>query len=370
MRLLYWTEKYWPVVGGIENYAKQFVSEIQNHGHEISVITVREEEHAEEEIVDGAMVYRLPIYKALRGRDVEEFTALRQRVAALKREIAPDLVHANLYGPSIVMHLDTGKVSSAPMIVALHTDLNRTGRFGGIFQRALVQATWVTAVSAATLSDARSMFPQIRDKSSVVHNGIAVDAIDSPPLPEGAPRLLCIGRLVDFKGFDVALDALALARRSVPAAHLTFAGDGPERDALERQAKRLGLEDAVTFTGLVSHEDVFGLIGESTAVLMPSRFREPFGMVAIEAAAMGRPIIASRVGGLPEVVIDGETGFLVEKDDPTALAQRLTELLADRKRLLRLGERARAATLQRFGIAANAAAYDALYRKLRSEDPS
>jgi glycogen(starch) synthase len=176
--------------------------------------------------------------------------------------------------------------------------------------------------------------------------------------------VLCIGRLVSFKGFDVALDAFALARPSISAAHLTIAGDGPERDSLQRRAGQLGLGNSVTFAGWVGRDAIYDLIGQSTVILMPSRFREPFGMVAVEAALIGRPIIASRVGGLPEVVIDGETGVLVEKDDPPELARRLVELLSDPARASRLGERARAATLQRFGIAANAAAYDALYRKL------
>lgn len=364
MRLLYWTEMFWPILGGIETYSKQFISEIQKHGHEVTVITVRRLEHPEEEIVDGALVHRLPIYEALSGRDVKEFVGLRERIADIKRQTAPDLVHANLFGPSIVMHLETGKAAPAPTLVALHTDLTRTGGFGNTFQRAIDQAAWVTAVSASTLKDIRAMFPQIRDKSSVIYNGIATDGIEPTPLPEGAPRLLCIGRLVVFKGFDVALDAFALARPSIPAAHLTIAGDGPERDALERRARRLGLGDSVTFAGWVGRDAIYDLIGQSTVVVMPSRFREPFGMVAVEAALMGRPIIASRVGGLPEVVIDGETGVLVEKDDPPELARRLVELFSDPAGLARLGERARAATLQRFSIAANAAAYNALYRRL------
>lgn len=364
MRLLYWTEMFWPIPGGIEIYAKQFIPQIQKLGHDVSVITVRRLEHPEQEVVDGAMVYRLPIYEALSERDVAAFVALRNRIAVIKRRIAADLVHVNLSGPSVVMHLETRKAAPAPTVVAMHSDLTRMGGFGNTVQRALDQAAWVTAVSSATLNDLRAMFPQILDKSSVIYNGIAADGIEPVPLPTGPPRLLCIGRLVTFKGFDVALDAFALARQRVPGAHLTIAGDGPERGALERQARRLGLGDAVTFAGWLGRDALYDLIGRSIVVVMPSRFREPFGMVAVEAALGGRPVIGSRVGGLPEVVIDGETGILVERDDPGELARRLVELLSDPARLARLGERARAATLKRFTIEANAAAYDALYRRV------
>jgi glycogen(starch) synthase len=361
---------FWPLIGGIEIYAKQFIPEIQKYGHDVTIITVRRQEHPEQEVIDGATVYRLPVYEALLGRDVEAYVELLKRVAAIKRQTAPDLVHANLFGPSIVMHLETGKAAPVPTLVALHSDLKRIGKLGNTLQRALDQAAWVTAVSAATLRDSRTMFPQIRDKSSVVYNGIAADGIEPRPLPKGPPRVLCIGRLVSFKGFDVALDAFALARPSISSAHLTIAGDGPERDALQRRARHLGLGDSVTFTGWVGRDDLYDLIGRSSVVLMPSRFREPFGMVAVEAALVGRPIIASRVGGLPEVVIDGETGILVDRDDPPELARRLVEIVSDPALASRIGERARAVTLQRFSIAANAAAYDVLYRKLLAKNAS
>lgn len=364
MRLLYWTERFWPVIGGLETYAKQFIPAIRERGYEVAIITVRLHDHPEEEIVDGATVYRLPFDEVLRGRNPEAFVALRRRVEAIRRDFDPDLVHANLYGPSIVMHVETNKRAPVPTVVAMHCDLSETNGFGSVVQRLLDQAAWVTAVSAAALGDLKKMFPQIRDKSSFIYNGLATDGLEPTSLPTDAPHVLCFGRVVDVKGFDVAIEAFAEVRRSFPGARLTIAGDGPERPALEQQAQDLGLGDAITFPGVVHPERIYDLIGQSSVILVPSRWREPFGLVAVEAALMARPVIATRVGGLQEVVIDGETGFLVDKDDPAALARRLADVLAQPELAARLGARGRANALRRFSMETNAAAYDALYRQV------
>jgi glycogen(starch) synthase len=170
--------------------------------------------------------------------------------------------------------------------------------------------------------------------------------------------------LIREKGFDVALDAFAQVRDSFPNAKLTIAGVGLERPALERQAEALGLGQSVAFAGWVEPDAVYDLISQSTVMLVPSRWREPFGIVAIEAALMARPVIAARTGGLAEVVIDAKTGFLVDKEDPEALANRLREILSRPELAARLGRNARADMLNRFSLDANVTAYDALYRRV------
>ena len=368
MRLLYWTEMFWPTIGGIETYAKQFIHAVQKRGYEVRVITLHQYDYPEEETLEGgATVYRLPFWEVLRGRDPEAFFELRRRIEAIRCDFAPDLVHANLSGPSIAIHVETNKRAPLPTVVAIHSDLSDTSGFGSIVHRLLDQAAWVTAVSESTLTDLRKMFPQIGEKSSFIYNGLVTDNVRPTPIPTDPPNVLCIGRMVDVKGFDVALEAFARVHRTVPVARLTIAGDGPERSALEWQSQKLGLRDVVTFTGWVPPEGVYDLIGQASVMLVPSRWREPFGLVAVEAALMARPVIASRVGGLKEVVMHGETGFLVEKDDPDALAGYLCDMLAQPELMMRLGARARTAALDRFSIESNVVCYDALYRKVLNE---
>jgi D-inositol-3-phosphate glycosyltransferase len=117
-------------------------------------------------------------------------------------------------------------------------------------------------------------------------------------------------------------------------------GARDERPALEAQAVQLGLGTRIVFVGTLSHDAVYPFLAEADLVVMPSRI-ESFGLVALEAAQMARPIVASAVDGLPEVIDDGQTGLLVPPDDPAALAQAIAALLDDPQRARALGAAAR-----------------------------
>ena len=143
-----------------------------------------------------------------------------------------------------------------------------------------------------------------------------------------------------------------------------MAGDGPERAALETLVQELGVEDSVTFLGWVEPEATPRLLDEVSVVLLPARWREPFCLVALEAAHRARPVVAARVGALPEVVVDGVTGLLTEPEEPVALARAVTTLLADPERAERLGQAARERAPRLFGWTRLLDEYEALYRRL------
>ena len=119
--------------------------------------------------------------------------------------------------------------------------------------------------------------------------------LEPTPPPFDAPRVLYAGRLVREKGVDVAIDAFAAITTRFPKAHLVIAGDGVTRQDLEQQVVDLCLQDRVEFVGWVDPEKMPALINSSTIVVMPSRWEEPFGLVALQAAQMARPIVATRV---------------------------------------------------------------------------
>jgi glycogen(starch) synthase len=129
---------------------------------------------------------------------------------------------------------------------------------------------------------------------------------------------MCLGRLVPIKGFDIAIHAFSQVLDSYPEARLTLVGDGPSRPDLEAQVSTLGIESAVEFLGWVAPADVYHHLNVSTVVLSPSRVGESFCIAALQAAQLARPVIASMLGGLPEVVIDGRTGLLVDPGDVQA----------------------------------------------------
>jgi glycosyltransferase involved in cell wall biosynthesis len=143
-----------------------------------------------------------------------------------------------------------------------------------------------------------------------------------------------LAALVRRKGIDVLLQALAVLGEQGIRPHLLIAGDGPERPSLEAQAQTTGLSGQVRFLG--RRTDAADLLAACDVFVLPSR-REGLGVAALEAMAAGRPVVASAVGGLREVVVDGRTGLLVRPDDAVALAEAIAHLLRDEQLRWRLG---------------------------------
>ncbi len=177
--------------------------------------------------------------------------------------------------------------------------------------------------------------------------------------PDDACVLIVVGALAVRKGHDVLLDALA--RLGDPTLVVWCAGAGAARAALEAQRATLGLDAQVRFLGRV--DDVAGLLAGADVMVMPSR-QEGLGVAALEAMAAGLPVIASRVGGLPEAVVDGDTGLLVPADDAAALAAAIARLAGNRDLRRRLGAAGAARVRTRFTMGAMAAATLAVYRRV------
>jgi glycosyltransferase involved in cell wall biosynthesis len=183
------------------------------------------------------------------------------------------------------------------------------------------------------------------DESSfeIVHYGIDGGA-DPPPLP-GKPRIACVGRLVEIKGHETLLRAIALARDAVPGLELEVAGDGPLHAQIRSLVASLDLDDAVRLLGRVAPPQA---VYERAAIVAVPSLGEGFGMVALEAMERGRAVVASDVGGLPEIVVAGETGLLVPPGDADALAAALVALSSDTDRVAAFGAAGRARALAEF----------------------
>ncbi len=196
---------------------------------------------------------------------------------------------------------------------------------GSIGRAVTARAAYVAAISRPLLDEARDVLDLDASRSGVVHMPIVVDASAVRPMPEGPPwRLIAVGRASPEKGFDVLLDAMALARDRGAAIRLEVISGGPERAALEARRARHRLEDLVSFVDPLPRADLHARIAAAHAIVVPSR-REGLGLVAVEALALDRPVIASRAGGLEEVVTSG-TGVLVAPGDVDALARALCSM--------------------------------------------
>jgi glycogen(starch) synthase len=166
------------------------------------------------------------------------------------------------------------------------------------------------------------------------------------------PVLLCLGRLAAEKGFDVALRALSQLDGRWRDVRMIITGDGEERSRLEALSRELGQAKRVHFTGGIANQDVAATLNKATLVLVPSRWQEPFPIICLEAGLMARPVVASRVGGIPELVEHGETGLLVEPEKPEAVACGIEALLDNHDRMRAMGARAKRRVMERFAFEA------------------
>ncbi len=173
----------------------------------------------------------------------------------------------------------------------------------------------------------------VRSPITVIPNGINLDVLTAPqpdPYPKrpGVKRVLTVSRLGKEKSVDKLLERFKLIHAALPETHLTLVGDGPERAHLEGYAASLGLRDAVTFTGYVNAAEI-GRYYQHADVFVFASVSETQGLVALEAAACGCPVVARAEMGIIACVRDGETGFLVSSQDSGLFAARTVELLRD-----------------------------------------
>ena len=180
------------------------------------------------------------------------------------------------------------------------------------------------------------------DRISVVHNGLDAAIIDAPATPEGkeAGLIVYLGRLKKYKNVDHLIQAMAIVRDEVPGARLVVAGTGDRRPALEALTRSLDLEEAVEFAGYVSEPEKISLLTRAEVAACPSS-KEGWGISVIEANARGTPVVATRVAGLRDAVVDGETGLLTPLGDRKAMARALIGLLREPDERERLARNAR-----------------------------
>ena len=369
MRVLLWSEIFWPNIGGIEIISASLATALRDRGHEVLIVSTRT--NPEWPTVDeyqGIPVRRFDFRDVLESGRVDDFVAARREVIAVKKSFQPDVIHMNAYGPSSPFHLGTTSAWQAPSVLTLQADIpfdEETGpatTTGQLFRR----VDWVTCVSDGVLAQFRERVPEMSERSSTIYNAVEQPRIAPTPLPVDEPRLLCLGRVVPQKGFDVALRAWSLIRDRFPRARMMIAGDGESRQQLEQLTDDLGIRSSVDFVGWIPPGGVPEVINSSTMVVMPSR-REGLPLVAMESAMMARPVVGTRVIGLAEAVVDGKTGLLVDPDDANALANAIAHLLEHPKTATEFGAAARRRARDDFDWQRSVDKYCELYEQIVQE---
>lgn len=364
MKILFWTDGFWPRIGGIETQAFHFVEELQKRGHQCLVLAQKDSSNTQEdEVYKGIQIKRFFFNKTLVQCDINALRSIRNYLEWALKEFKVDIVHLNLnpgWGSFIFVMFKT--LFSLPIVLTCHSPFVYDKGNIHTIKPFYAAASHICCVSKWVLAEMEKLLPEMSSKLRLIYNGLSMPEILPTPLSFTSPTLLLLGRLAPEKGFGVALKALALLKKEKIAVNLLLAGEGTERASLEQSVAELNLTDSVQFVGPIRREAIPSLMNQATVVVVPSDF-ESFGLVALEAMQMERPVIASNVGGLLEVVSNGATGLLVPPQDPVALAQAIRTLFKNPARTRQMGVEGRKKAIRQFTLDQHVTQYENLYRE-------
>ena len=351
MRICIYTESALPMLGGQELVVDALARQFLQKGHEPLVLAPPPRSPLTAD--DARLPY--PVVRHPRFVSTRRLVEWYQwSLSRLHRRFPFDVLHCHSVFPTGYLGVLTRARLGVPVVITSHggdvAASNHRLKKPGVMERnvrALAGADALIAISRFTREGYQRLLPSAAPIRSIP-NGVSTLEFTRPaerPLDLSADirpgeYFLFIGRLSNRKGVDVLVDALA----EIPASRrpqIVLAGIGEEQAALEQKVAERGLADKARFVGRVVGRTKNYLLQNSIATVIPSRDWEAFPLVVLESYAAGRPVIASQIPGLEDLVEPGSTGWLVPSEAPVELAQALSEALDDRSRTDRLGRTAR-----------------------------
>ncbi len=331
-------------ISGSEAHLLSLLPKLRERGWDVRMLMLHEHEPGAWDFARALTARGVPLDAIPLHADVDPVAFFRL-VAYLVR-VRPAILHTHLVHGE-VYGLLAGTLARVPVRFSTKHGFNefREAPYFGLADRAVASLAHVhIAISRGLARYLESVEGFDGESFEIVHYGIDPDGAPKP-YTDAVPRLLCVGRLIPIKGHIVLLRAFAEAKRSLPELELDIAGRGPLEPALRAIARELGIAESVHFLGQVS--PIQGAIERAAVVVVPS-MGEGFGMVALEAMERSRPVIAAAIGGLGELVRDGETGLLVPPGEAGPLCDAIVRVAGDLELARRMGEAGRRRALSRF----------------------
>lgn len=374
MKLAQLSTRFPPGPGGVERHVGEVSRRLAARGHELHAYateyyreypwTLLPPDVPREETVDGVHIHRLPAWTLPGELHYPFFRGLGK---ALRRD-PPDLLHVHTYGTNHAAvarrhHRRTG----APFVLTAH--YHPIWSIEGGWLRHRIRGFYDRILAAPIVADAARLIVQSHEEERLIReNGFALPKVEivppgHTPLPSPPPGdrpfarafdlpgpfVLFVGRLASNKGLLPLLDAFVPLSRHDPSSTLVLVGeDGGMRAAVEAKVRELGLGPRVRITGHLADEPLLAAgFQEARLFVLPSEY-EAFGLVLLEALAHGTPVVASRVGGIPEFIEDGKAGRLVPRLEPGPLGEALLALWDDPEARTRMGRYGREEVVPRY----------------------
>ncbi len=323
----------------------------------------------------GAQILHLPISRRL--RPLEDLASLLDLVYLMRR-LRPDLVHTNTSKAGFLGRL-AARLAGVPLVVHTIYELPENSTENPWLKAAyraleFLAARWADHLITISEPNRRQILAQrlcSPDKLTLIPEALELARYQAtrPPrevraalgIPQDAPLVGSVGRLEPAKGHADLLEAFRLVLQRIPQARLVLVGRGHLEEELRRRAHELGIQEQVLFAGF--RDDLIDLLGALDVFALASRY-EGLGVATMEAMAMSRPTVCTGVGGVPDVVVDGQTGYLVEPRAPARMAERLVELLSDPEKARQMGQAGRRRVEEHFQVEDSNRKLHCLYQNL------
>ncbi|MDF1655471.1 MAG: glycosyltransferase family 4 protein [Coxiellaceae bacterium] len=375
MKILYWSPGFWPSIGGLETHSLELTSALTARGHQCSVITQQINPNQScHEFHNQLEIFRFPFDDIIRNKNHE----IKNTITVLKKTIAkinPDIVHIQLtFGSDIFFFRLIQQELSIPVICTVHglhyfhlnpnvISSKQLSVSKHLSKGIITACDAVTFVSNALRQQAQS-YGWLEDiTAEVIYNGLKKPNILPRHINDSEIiNLLVLSRLTEEKGIDTAIRALSILIKENTNIQLMIAGSGADLPKLKSLTQTLKLEAHVSFIGPVAYDDRYKLINTANIVLVPSHY-ESFGLTAVEAMQMQKPVICSAVGGLTEIISDMNNGVLIKQGCDTELANAVLFLINNTDKAATIGSQAKKDS-QRYSIETMAHKYEAAYANL------
>jgi glycosyltransferase involved in cell wall biosynthesis len=370
MNVCFVTPEYFPISGGTGAYVYYLSQYLQKLGHSIHVVARHSEDS--EAVVDGVDVH----YRKGKGNAVTRYwrfaRSASKKIKELNEEIGLDIIHANL---PLVPSFGIPKESSKAVVCAVHStwkgealvtkrdnpkNLNPNEkmmlRFNFMLRsyekKLMDRSDALIAVSKYTVNELTELYGINEEKIHVIYNGVDINKFKPRTnktelkrefgLDEKQKTVLFVGRLYHRKGLETLLHSVPPVLQEFKDVKFAISGTGfkEKEESLKMLAKELDIEEHVTFLGYVPDEKLPFLYAASDVFVLPAIY-ENFPFAILEAQATGLPVISTKVGGIPEFLVDNENGFLIDPGDTAQLTKKVLTLLQDPKLAKEMGERGR-----------------------------
>jgi glycosyltransferase involved in cell wall biosynthesis len=369
MRILQTPARFYPYIGGVENYVYCLSRELVNRGHEVKVVCAEEAAQGREEI-HGIEVDRLKYVGKIANTNITPSLPLH----LLRSDF--DVIHTHLPTPwSADWSAFASAVKGKPLVLTYHDDIVGDGVAGYLarfynasFLKFLLGRAEKIVISHSRYMELSYYLSGYKNKVEVVPPGVDVEMF-YPGGVEAEDTVFFLGVLDEFhryKGLDILLEAIKSVKKEIPGVRLKVGGDGRLLDYYIKRAASLGLEENVVFLGSLPWDEIPEHYRSCSLFVLPSTSasQEGFGMVLLEALACARPVVSTSIVGAAEDIKKYRAGIIVDPMDSRALAKAIVELLTNREKAMEMGVNGRKLVEEKYTWKKIAESIEKIYNSL------